>query len=111
MDLTNAEPSPVSGVALNEGTWFFNVSVKSPLPWRLSAISSNPSIGVGDFIAVLPAARVPVTNTPSPDTAETARAKFRFAPPAPTSTLFVFVLCPMYDAFTFCTPGVTPVIM
>ena len=61
MDLTNADPSPVRGVALNDGTWLFKVSVKSPFPWRQRTISSNPSIGVADFMAVLPAARVPVT--------------------------------------------------
>ena len=72
----------------NTSDQFFNVSVKSPFPWRLRVISSKPSIGVGDFIAVLPAARVPVTNTPSPATAEVAKEKFTFAPLAPTSALF-----------------------
>ena len=72
---TNAAPSPVSGVALNDGTWFLSVSVISPLPWRRNDKSSNPSIGVGDFMAVLPAARVPVTKTSAPANALVAREK------------------------------------
>ena len=47
---------------------------------------SKPSIGVGDFIAVRPAARVPVTKTPAPANAEAEREKFTVEPPLPTLT-------------------------
>ena len=74
------------GVALNDGTWFFKVSVKSPLPCFLNSISAKPSIGEGDFIEVLPAALVPVTNTIEDSRASTESVKSNVAV-APSETV------------------------
>ena len=75
--------------------------MKSPLPCFLNSISAKPSIGEGDFIEVLPAALVPVTNTIEDSRASTESVKSNVAvAPSETVTDKVPDSYPIYEAVT-----------